>query len=353
MKSRELKYFQAVNEAINLSMDKDPAVYIMGLGVPDPKGIFGTTLGLLQKYGSERVMDMPLSENGMTGVAIGSTLVGMRPIMTHQRIDFAVLAMEQIVNQAAKWHYMFGGQASVPMVIRMIIGRGWGQGSQHSQSLQAWFAHVPGLKVVMPTTPYDAKGLLIASVEDNNPVVFIEHRWLYNIAGHVPEGVYRVPLGQATVTREGKDVTIAATSYMTLEALRAAEILAETGISAEVIDTRTLRPLDDSLILESVRQTGRLIVADTGWKTVGFGAEIVARVAEEALSDMKSPPRRLALADCTTPSAPGLANHYYPRAVDIVKTVREMLGLSTDGPVPQETTHVPLDVPDMNFTGPF
>ncbi len=353
MTDRELKFFQAINEAIDLCMAQDPAVYIMGLGVPDPKGIFGSTLGLQQKYGSSRVMDMPTSENGMTGVAIGSALVGMRPIMTHQRIDFALLALEQIVNQAAKWHYMFGGQMRVPLVIRVIIGRGWGQGPQHSQSLQAWFAHVPGLKVVMPATPYDAKGLLIASVEDNNPVIFIEHRWLYNITGSVPEGVYRVPLGQARVVREGHDVTLAATSYMTLEALRAAEMLAVEGIGAEVIDIRTLRPLDESLILESVRKTGRLIVADSAWKTGSFGAEVVARVAEEALADMKSPPRRIALPDCPTPTTPALANHYYPRAVHIVATARGMLGLGKDDLISQVTTSVPLDVPDISFKGPF
>lgn len=353
MMNRELKFFQAINEAIDLCMAKDPAVYIMGLGVPDPKGIFGSTLGLQQKYGSTRVIEMPTSENGMTGVATGSALVGMRPIMTHQRVDFAVLAMEQMVNQAAQWHYMFGGQMSVPLVIRMIIGRGWGQGPHHSQSLQAWFAHVPGLKVVMPTTPHDAKGLLIASIEDNNPVIFIEHRWLYNVTGRVPEGVYRVPLGQARVVREGNDVTIAATSYMTLEALRAAEVLAEDGVRAEVIDIRTLRPLDESLILESVRKTGRLIVADTGWKTAGFGAEIVAQIAEKAFSDLKSPPRRVARPDCPTPTTPALTNHYYPRAVHIVATARRMLGLNADEPVLHLETSVPLDVPDMSFTGPF
>jgi pyruvate dehydrogenase E1 component beta subunit len=298
-------------------------------------------------------MDMPTSENAMTGVAIGSALVGMRPIMTHQRIDFAVLAIEQIVNQAANWHYMFGGKMSVPLVIRMIIGRGWGQGPQHSQSLQAWFAHVPGLKVVMPTTPYDAKGLLISSIEDNNPVIFIEHRWLYNIAGHVPEGVYRVPLGRARVIREGNDLTIAATSYMTLEALRAAEMLTENGIRAEVIDIRTLKPLDEALILESVRKTGRLIVADTGWKTVGFGAEIVARIAEEALDALKSPPKRIALPDCPTPTTPALANLYYPRAAHIVVTTKQMMGLSADEPVLHTATFVPLDVPDASFKGPF
>ncbi len=351
---RELKYFQAVNEAIDQCMAKDPTVYIMGLGVPDPKGIFGTTLGLQEKYGAWRVMDMPLSESGMTGVAIGSALGGMRPIMTHQRIDFAILATEQIVNQGAKWHYMFGGKMHVPLVIRMIIGRGWGQGPQHSQSLHAWFAHVPGLKVVMPTTPYDAKGLLIAAVEDNNPVIYIEHRWLHNIAGYVPEDLYRVPLGQAKVMQEGDDLTIVATSYMTLEAIQAARMLAEDGIKVEVIDIRTLRPLDENLILQSVHKTGRLVVVDTGWRAVGFSAEIVARVAEEALIDLKCPPRRIALPDCPTPTSWALANTYYPNAVNIVNEARKMIGL------PQKTVEDsgrfhdgPLDVPDKTFTGPF
>lgn len=350
---RELNYSQAINEAVDLCMANDPTVYVIGLGVPDPKGIFGTTLGLQPKYGSDRVMDMPTSENAMTGVAIGSALVGMRPIMTHQRIDFALLAMEQIVNQAANWHYMFGGQMNVPMVIRMIIGRGWGQGPQHSQNLQAWFAHVPGLKVVMPSTPYDAKGLLVASIEDNNPVIFIEHRWLYNITGYVPEEMYRVPLGRPKVVREGDDVTIATISYMTLEAIRAAEILEKEGINAEVVDIRTLRPLDEGLIVESVRKTGHLLVADTGWKTAGFGSEIVARVAEGAFTDLKSPPIRVALPDCPTPTSRALADQYYPRAVHIVATVKRMLGLDVEDLVLHPATSIPLDVPDMSFTGPF
>ncbi len=351
--SRELKFSQAINEATDLCMAKDAAVYIMGLGVPDPKGIFGSTLGLKKKYGNKRVMDMPTSENGMTGVAIGSALVGMRPIMTHQRIDFGLLAVEQIVNQAAKWHYMFGGQMSVPLVMRVIIGRGWGQGPQHSQSLQAWFAHVPGLKVVMPATPYDAKGLLISSIEDNNPVIFIEHRWLHNITGHVPEGVYRVPLGRARVVRKGNDITIAAISYMTVEALRAAEMLVMDGVKAEVIDIRTLRPLDDGLILESVRKTGRLLVADTGWRMCGFGSEVVTRVVENAFSQLKSPPRRIALPDCPTPTTRALADKYYPRAIHIVSAARKMLGFSVDSRVEHTTGSSPVDIPDRSFTGPF
>jgi len=350
---RELKYFQAVNEAIDLCMAKDPSVYIMGLGVPDPKGVFGTTLGLQEKYGDLRVMDMPTAENGMTGVAIGSALVGMRPIMTHQRLDFALLAIEQIVNQAAKWHYMFGGRMSVPLVVRMIIGRGWGQGPQHSQSLQSWFAHVPGLKVVMPTTPYDAKGLLIASIEDNNPVIFLEHRWLHGITGHVPEGVFRVPIGQARIVREGSDLTITAISHMTLEALRAAEILAKEKISAEVIDVRTLRPLDECLILASVWKTGRLIVADTGWKSAGFGAEIIARAVEGVFNALKAPPARVALPDCPAPTSSALAKDYFPRAVHLVAAAKKMLGLEVEGRELPSFSAVPLDVPDMSFTGPF
>ncbi|MBI4317864.1 MAG: alpha-ketoacid dehydrogenase subunit beta [Chloroflexi bacterium] len=349
---RQLKFFQAINEAVDLCMAKDPAVYVMGLGVPDPKGIFGTTLGLQQKYGAARVLDMPTSENAMTGVAIGSALVGMRPIMTHQRIDFALLAIEQIVNQAANWHYMFGGSASVPLVIRMIVGRGWGQGPQHSQSLQAWFAHVPGLKVVMPTTAYDAKGLFISSIEDDNPVIFIEHRWLHNLTGLVPEGVYRVPLGTARVAREGRDLTIAATSFMTIESLQAAEMLATDGVSAEVVDIRSLKPMDDALILDSVRKTGRLLVADTGWKTAGFAAEIMARVVEEAFGDLKCPPRRVTLPDCPTPTTRALANHYYPRAIHIVEAARAMLGLGLDGHSAEDAS-TPLDVPHLSFTGPF
>lgn len=351
--NREIKYFQALNEATDQCLANNPSVYLMGLGVPDPKGIFGTTLGLQQKYGCNRVMDMPTSENGMTGVAIGSALVGMRPIMVHQRVDFALLAMEQIVNQAAKWHYMYGGQSSMPIVIRMIVGRGWGQGPQHSQSLQAWFAHVPGLKVVMPATAYDAKGMLISSVEDNNPVIFFEHRWLHNITGHVPEGMYRVPLGKARRIREGKDLTIAAASYMTLESIRAAELLASDGIEAEVIDLRTIRPLDEDLLFESVRKTGRLIAADTGWKFGGFSAEIVARTTEELFGALKCPPARAALLDGPIPSTPALAKYYYPRAVHLYAAAKRMFGQKVEEEMLDAGSPTALDIPDKSFTGPF
>ncbi|MDP3920158.1 MAG: alpha-ketoacid dehydrogenase subunit beta [Candidatus Omnitrophota bacterium] len=352
--TRELKYFQAIREALDLSLEQDPSVYLMGLGVPDPKGIFGTTLGLQEKYGPERVMDMPTAENGMTGVALGSAIAGMRPVMVHQRLDFALLAVEQIVNQAAKWHYMFAGKSSVPMVIRLVIGRGWGQGPQHSQSLQSWFAHVPGLKVVMPATPYDAKGLMLSSIRDDNPVIFLEHRWLHNMFGAVPEGDYEVPIGRAHVIREGRDVTIAAVSHMVVEALQASKMLAEVGIEAEVVDVRTLRPLDTETIAASVRKTRRILVADTDWKTGGFSAEIVSWVCENQFDILKTAPRRVALSDCPVPTSQVLANPCYPRPVDIARQVCEMVGQSTaDIQVPVESSGIPLDIPDASFAGPF
>lgn len=351
--TRQLRFFEAVREAQDICMARDPAVYIVGLGVPDPKGVFGTTVGLKEKYGADRVLDMPLAENAMTGVAIGSAIVGMRPIMIHQRVDFALLAMEQIVNQAAKWHYMFGGLMKVPMVIRMVIGRGWGQGPQHSQSLQSWFAHIPGLKVIMPSTAYDAKGLLIAAVEDDHPVIVLEHRWLYGISDAVPKKVYRVPLGQARVAREGRDVTLAATSYMTLEALRAAEMLSEQGISAEVIDLRSLRPLDEEAILRSVRKTGRLVVADTGWRGFGISAEIIALAAEKAFSDLRAPPQRVTLPNLPTPTTRALADHYYPRSPHIVAAVLPLFDREVDQAIFAPPRDRNLDQPDPSFTGPF
>jgi pyruvate dehydrogenase E1 component beta subunit len=350
---RILTFAKAIYEATEVCLEKDSRVLVMGLGVPDSKGVFGTTLNLAAKYGSERVFDMPTSENGMTGVAIGCCLVGLRPVMVHQRVDFAILAMDQIVNQAAKWYYMYGGQKSVPIVIRLIIGRGWGQGPQHSQSLQSWFAHVPGLKVVMPSSPFDAKGLLISSIEDNNPVIFLEHRWLHNVNGYVPEGAYRVPLGTSQIARKGADVTIASTSFMTLEAMRAATILESDGIQAEVVDIRTLRPFDEETILGSVRKTGRLVVVDNGWEFCGFGAEVVAKVCEKGFSYLTAAPARLAIIDGPIPSSPALAAHYYPRAHDIARRARLALGLDSHGELLEQSPAVPNDVPDPTFAGPF
>lgn len=352
--TRHLRYFEAIREATEQSMALDPSVFVMGLGVPDPKGIFGTTLGLQDRFGPQRVMDMPLSENAMTGVCVGAALAGMRPIITHQRIDFALVAMEQLVNQAAKWHYMFNGQRSIPLVVRMIVGRGWGQGPQHSQSLQASFAHIPGLKVLMPTTAHDAKGLLCAAIADNNPVVYIEHRWLHSITGEVPAEHYTVPIGQARCARPGSDVTIAAVSYMVLEALRAAEELQAQGIHAEVLDLRSIQPWDQAAVLASVRKTGRLVVADTGTLAFGVGAEILSCVSEQAFGALRAAPQRVALPDHPCPTSPALAADYYPRSAQVCAAVLRTLGRT---PAPADTAPFPgsqrLDVPDPSFQGPF
>ena len=349
---RNLKFFEAIREATAISLRDDPSVYLVGLGVPDPKGIFGTTEGLQSEYGADRVFDMTISENAMTGVAIGSALVGMRPILTHQRVEFALLSMEQIVNQAAKWFHMTAGKRNIPLVIRMIIGRGWGQGAQHSQSLESWFAHIPGLKVVMPATPYDAKGLLISAVEDNNPVIFMEHRWLHNTFGEVPKRKYKVPLGKANIIKSGKDLTIVSHSYMSIEALKAAMIMKEHGIDSEVIDLRSLRPLDTKTIIKSVKKTKRLLVVDNGWTRFGVSAEIISSVTEKIFDELKCSPSRIGIEDVPLPSTRALAVHAYPTPSKIVKAAAKLLGLQIKLSKEQKKSD-PLDQPDQNFTGPF
>ena len=355
-KERKITCIKAINEAIDQSMKKDSSVFIIGEGVPDPKGIFGTTLGLKEKY-EDRVLDMPIAENGMTGICIGAALGGLRPILVHQRIDFSLLSFDQIINNAAKWHYMFGGQSNVPLVIRVIIGRGWGQGAQHSQNIQALFSHIPGLKVIMPTTAYDAKGLLISSIKDNNPVIFIEHRWLYNIEDHVPKDFYSVPIGKGKVIKEGRDITIASTSYMTIEALKAAKHLEDNKISTEIIDIRTLKPLDDEIIFNSVKKTGRLLVLDLGYYSGGFAGEVIARVTEKHLNYLKTPPQRITLPDIPTPTSPGLTKYYYPLYINIVERVLKMLNKDNLFlkilPTIKKRKDAKLDVPDNSFTGPF
>lgn len=354
---RQIKYSQAIREAMDQCMAQDPSIFIVGEGVPDPKGIFGSTAGLVEKYGPVRVMDMPVSENGMTGICIGAALRGFRPILTHQRVDFALLSLDQIINNAAKWHFMFGGQVNVPLVIRMIVGRGWGQGAQHSQSLQAIFAHIPGLKVIMPTTPHDAKGLLVSAIEDNNPVVCIEHRWLYDIQGHVHQDLYRIPLGKASVVRKGDMVTIAAVSHMTIESIRAAQLLEKKGITAEVIDLRSILPLDFETVSQSVKKTGHLIVADGGWLSFGVTAEIAARATEGAWKSLKKAPRRIALPEIPTPSSPSLTEDFYPGYREIAQAAWELLGKDAQefkALLKEEQSEAsPHDVPDLSFGGPF
>ena len=350
---RKLSFVQAINEAMHDAMAVDPNVICYGLGVDDPKAIFGTTKGLKERFGAERVWDMPTSENAMTGVAIGAALQGLRPVMVHQRLDFFLLAMDQLVNNAAKWHYMFGGQRSVPITIRLILGRGWGQGPTHSQSLHAWFAHVPGLKVVMPTTPEDAKGLLFSSIFDPNPVLFFEHRWLHNSVGHVPEGEFHIPLGKARLLAEGKDLTVVAMSFMVVEALHAADYLKDAGISCDLLDLRTINPIDWEAIKASVRKTGRLLVLDTGSLTGSVAGEIVARIATECWDDLKTAPSRIAMPDIPEPTSFSMTKGLHPRAEVIVQEIGRMLckEVST-GPLLSLRTY-PHDVPGDWFTGPF
>jgi len=268
-KQRELSYRDAIREALSQALERDQRVFLIGEGIDDPGGVFGTTVGLVDRFGRDRVMDMPIAENAMTGVANGAAMTGMHPVMIHMRVDFLPMAMDQMVNHAAKWSYMTAGRVKVPVTFRAIVGRGWGSAAQHSQSLQALFAHIPGLQVLMPASPYDAKGMLLASIAGDRPTLIIEHRWLYDQKEGVPEEPYFVPSGKALVRRQGKDVTIVATSYMVYEALLAAGELEKTGISAEVIDLRSIQPIDERSIIDSVRKTGRLIAADMGWKLCG------------------------------------------------------------------------------------
>ena len=350
---REITFAAAINEAIHETMDNDKNVICYGLGVTDPKSVFDTTKGLEARFGGDRVFDMPTSENAMTGIAIGAALDGIRPVVTHQRLDFFLLAMDQLINSASKWYYMFGCQQSVPITIRLIIGRGWGQGPTHSQNLQAWFAHMPGLKVVMPTTPEDAKGLLTASIMDPNPVVFLEHRWLHNAEGNVPEGFYSKPLGKARQARKGSDITIVSMSYMTIEALHAADYLAEQGVDCEVIDLLTIRPLDWDSVFESVRKTGKLLALDTGFTTGSVAGEIVARVAMDCFDSLTCKPARLAMPDFPEPTSPALTKGFYVRAADIAIQVLDMMGMDNSLVKEHLPESVPHDVPGDWFKGPF
>lgn len=322
---RKISYAQAINETLHQVMAEDARVFLIGQGITSPWYVGTTTVGLIDRFGPRRIIDTPVSENGVTGVAIGAALAGMRPILVHPRMDFMYYAMDQIANQAANWHYMFGGQTSIPLTIWGIINRGGEQGAQHSQALQAIFTHIPGLKVVMPSTPHDAKGLLVASVADDNPVIFIDDRWLYREVGEVPPELYSVPIGEGVVRKAGKDATVVATSYMVLQVSRAATLLEKENISAEVIDLRSLKPMDDNLLIESVKKTGRLVIADGGWKTCGVGAEITALVSEKALHYLKAPIVRVSLPDAPAPASSALERLYYPDASKIVSAVKRLL----------------------------
>jgi pyruvate/2-oxoglutarate/acetoin dehydrogenase E1 component len=344
-----ISFVQAVREAQDSCLSADPDVIVFGLDVDDPKAIQGTTAGLWQAHGSDRVFGTPLSEDSMTGVAIGMAMAGLRPVHVHIRMDFMMLAMNQLVNIAAKAHYMWGGQLQVPLVIRSMIGKSWGQGAQHSQSLYPFFMHIPGLKVVAPTTPYDAKGTLIAAIQDNNPVVYVEHRILHFQKGYVPEEMYTVEPGKARVAVAGTDVTLVGISQQQLECMRAQRYLTDVGISAEVIDPIWLAPLDIDTIAASVRKTGRLIVVDNDWVTCGAGAEIVAAVLERLQNERSIRVHRMGYAPTSCPPTPGLEALFYPSAQRIAAAARDLVEGQRSGWMPEERA----DLRDIEFKGPF
>ncbi|MCG8555209.1 MAG: alpha-ketoacid dehydrogenase subunit beta [Proteobacteria bacterium] len=357
--TRMLTAAQAIFEATAIALESDPAVFVMGEGALDPKGIFGTTAGLWQRYGRERVLEMPISEAAFTGIAIGAALLGQRPLVIHQRVEFCLLAMEQLVNNAAKLHYVSDGRHRVPLVVRLIVGRGWGQGPAHSQSLEAMFAQVPGLKVVMPSSAADAKGLLLGAIADDGPVIFIEHRWVHYVRGHVPAGSTPLPLDGPRCIRPGRDLTLVTTSYMTLEALQAADALAREGCEVELIDLRLLSPLRPSAIYESVRRTGKLLCVDTGFQNLGIGAEVTARVSEACFARLEAAPVRMGLPEHPTPSSRALAAEYYPRSPDLARAAGKLAGLSEKTvarvceTLVSKREDLPLDVPHPAFQGPF
>jgi len=306
-------------------MASDPSVFLMGQGVKSPWYVGNTAQGLLDRFGETRVIDTPVSENAITGAAVGAALAGMHPVVVHPRMDFMLYAFDPIVNEAANWYYMNGGKASVPVVFWGIINRRGEQAAQHSQALHSMLAHVPGLKVVMPATPYDAKGLMIAAIRDPNPVVFIDDRLLYKQEGNVPEFLYEVEIGKGRVVKGGKDVTVAAVSSMVPEAEKATKLLSEEGVDVELIDLRSVKPLDEGMLLSSIKKTGRIVIADVGWKTCSVASEISALVAEYAFSYLRAPIRRITLPDCPAPASATLEQAYYPTTQDIVQAVRAIL----------------------------
>ncbi len=305
-------------------MESDERVIMIGQGVRNPWYVGSTADGLDKRFGSKRIIDPPVSENGMNGVAIGAALSGLLPIVIHPRLDFLIMGLEQVFNQAANWSYTFGGKSNVPLVVRGIINRGGEQGAQHSQAIQAMFAHVPGLKVVMPASAHDAKGLLIAAVADPNPVIYIDDRWLYDVSDEVPEEMYSVEIGRGTVLRQGSDVTIVAMSAMVPLAVTAAQTLALEGIDVEIVDPRTIKPLDIELICSSVEKTGRLVIADAAWRTASFSAEIAALVSEYSFDSLQSKIVRVTLPNTPAPSSTSEEQHFYPTPDNIIQAVRSL-----------------------------
>ena len=323
---RQLTYAEALREALRQAMQADPTVFLIGEDIGVYGGAFSVTAGLIDEFGAQRVIDTPISEATIAGACAGAALTGMHPVGEIQFMDFVTLSMEQLVLQAAKLRFMFGGKASVPMVLRMPAGSGTGAAAQHSESLENLLVHIPGLKVVMPSNAYDAKGLLLAAIYDGNPVIFVEHKLLYKTTGHVPEEMYRLPLSQSNIARQGRDLTVVATSVMVPRALEAAELLSEEGIELEVIDPRTLNPLDDAPIIASVVKTGRALVVHEAVGTGGYGGEVVARIAaSKAFDYLEAPVRRLTGLDIPIPYNRNLERHTVPQVEDIIAEARKLV----------------------------
>lgn len=343
-------YVEALREAQDQAMEHDENVFLMGLDIDDHLGIQGTTKGLVDKFGVERVFTTPLSEDAMTGVAIGAAMSGLKPIHIHIRMDFLLLCMNQLINIGAKAHYMYGGNVNVPLVVRCIIGKSWGQGAQHSQALHSLFMHIPGLKIVAPSNAYDAKGLLLSAVNDPNPVIFMEHRLLYNSESEVPNEPYTVDIGKSKVIKKGNDITIVAISNMVIESLRAAEFLKTIGIDATVIDLVSLSPLDIAPIADSLTETGRLLVVDNAWLNCGASAEIISRVCELNIGVIAV--KRIGFAETTCPTTPVLENEFYPSPMTISKAAVSLYDptIRVDWPAHEKALE---KVNTKQFKGPF
>ncbi len=359
MQNKKNLFIDAMSQSLVQSMQKDKNVIILGEGVTDVKGIFNTTNLALKKFGPKRVVETPVSENALTGIQLGMSLLGKKPILMHARVDFSLLGFDQLINNASKWHYMFGGKMNIPIVIRLIIGRGWGQGPQHSQSLESVFSHFPGLKVVVPSTAADCKGLMTASIFDKNPVVFIEHRWLHYYSSNFKKKFYKINLNQSIdIKKKGKDLTLLSSSIMLIESLKSAKILQKFGIDIEVLDLRVLRPLKLEKLYSSLKKTKKFIFIDNGWKSFGVGSEIFANVLEKNIK-LTNIPKRLACKNYPTPSSPHLNSDYYVTIKDICNEVCNSLSINkkTKSKILKECesimSRVPHDLPDLNFKGPF
>lgn len=346
---RKISYRQALNEAMTQEMERDPSVFAYGIGIPDHKGVWGSTLGLQERFGEDRCFDTPLSEDAMTGFGLGAAISGLRPIHIHIRVDFMLLALNQLANTISSYHYGSGGQLNVPMTIRAVVGRGWGQSYQHSKSMYSVFAHIPGLKVVIPTTPRDAKGLLIAAIRDDNPVLVFEHRWLYDIEDDVPEEPFEIPIGKSNVIRSGCDVTVIAISWMNIEALKAAEILEKYHrVEIEIIDPRSVSPMDYEPMISSVKKTHLCIIADYDWLPCGLSAEIAAEIGQKCFNYLLKPIERLGFAFSPCPCTRPLENQFYPNAMDIVRKVEQSLEL-----LPADLSKEEFYTYEKRFKGPF